>query len=171
MSGLRFSQGTDLAIHGIWALASVEGRGFALLSDIARTQNVSESYLSKVFQKLTRAGLTRAVRGKHGGYALARVSEKITVGDVVRAMHADQPMYQCLAQERCCEAMEHCLLLRVFAEAERQMYAVLDGVTLADLRADLVHSVGRMLWLPVTASLPEETPACHDSKPCNTETS
>ena len=56
MPGLRFSQGTDLAIHGLWALARLQGHGFALLSDIARSQNVSESYLSKVFQKLTRAG-------------------------------------------------------------------------------------------------------------------
>lgn len=168
MSGLRFSQGTDLAIHGIWALASVEGQRFALLSDIARTQNVSESYLSKVFQKLTRAGLTRAVRGKHGGYTLARAPEKITVGDVVRAMHADQPMYQCLAQERCCEALEHCLLLRIFAEAERQMYAVLDGVTVADLRTDFLHSFGRMIWLPVTADVPEETVRDCEVKTCRT---
>jgi Rrf2 family protein len=147
MSGLRFSQSTDMAIHGLWALARLEGQGFLLLSEIARTQNVSESYLSKVFQKLTRAGLMQAVRGKNGGYALARPATAITVGDVVRAMEADQPMYQCLAQERCCEAIENCLLLRVFAEAERQMYAVLDGVTLADLLADFLRGVERMSWL------------------------
>jgi Rrf2 family nitric oxide-sensitive transcriptional repressor len=147
MSSLRFSQGTDLAIHGLWALACLEGQRFALLNDIARSQNVSESYLSKVFQKLTRAGLTRAVRGKHGGYALARPPQTITVGDVVRAMQADQPMYQCLAEERCCEATGRCLLLRVFADAERQMYTVLDRVTLADLLEDVVQGGERMGWL------------------------
>lgn len=147
MPGRRFSQSTDMAIHGVWALASLEGRRFLLLSEIARTQKVSESYLSKVFQKLTRAGLIQAVRGKRGGYALARPPTTITVGDVVRAMEVDQLMYQCLAQTRCCEAMEDCLLLRVFADAERQMYAVLDAVTLADLRADFLRGVERMSWL------------------------
>jgi Rrf2 family protein len=136
-----------MALHGLWALARAESRRFLLLSEIARAQKVSESYLSKVFQKLTRAGLVHAVRGKRGGYALARAPESITVGAVVRAMEADQPMYQCLAQTRCCAAMENCLLLRVFAEAERQMYAVLDGVTLADLMADFLHGVERMAWL------------------------
>ena len=106
------------------------------MNEIARAQNVSESYLSKVFQKLTRAGLVHAVRGKHGGYTLGRAPATDYGGDVVRAMEADPPMYQCLARERCCEAMENCLLLRVFGEAERQMYAVLDGVTLADLIAE-----------------------------------
>lgn len=147
-----------MAIHGLWALARLEGQGFLLLSEIARTQNVSESYLSKVFQKLTHAGLMQAVRGKNGGYALARPAAAITVGDVVRAMEADQPMYQCLAQERCCEAVEDCLLLRVFAEAERQMYAVLDSVTLADLLADFLRGVERMSWLQAYAPLISVSP-------------
>jgi Rrf2 family protein len=56
-----------MAIHGLWALACLDDQRSLLLSDIARTQNVSESYLSKVFQKLTHAGLIQAVRGKNGG--------------------------------------------------------------------------------------------------------
>lgn len=147
MPGLRFSQSTDLAIHGLWALARMDGWRYVLLSDIARYQHVSESYLSKVFQKLTHAGLTQAVRGKHGGYALARAPEAITVGDVVRAMDTEAPMYHCLAQERCCNALETCLLLQVFAEAERQMYEVLDTVTLADLLVDFLRGTERMRWL------------------------
>ncbi len=149
MPGLRFSQSTDMAIHGLWALARLESpKRFVLLSEIARPQNVSESYLSKIFQKLTREGLVKAVRGKRGGYALARSPEDITVGDVVRAMEAEaQPMYRCLAEERCCGATVSCLLLTAFAEAERQMYAVLDGVSLADLIADAMQSGDRMVWL------------------------
>lgn len=147
MPGLHFSQSTDLAIHGLWALARLETGRFVLLSDIARQQNVSESYLSKVFQRLTRSGLTRAMRGKNGGYALARDPKAITIGDVVRAMTLEPSMYQCLAQERCCDATQTCLLLRVFAEAEQQMYTVLDQVSLADLIADFLRGRERMGWL------------------------
>ncbi|WP_218673851.1 RrF2 family transcriptional regulator, partial [Candidatus Entotheonella palauensis] len=150
MPGLRFSQSTDMAIHGLWALARLEApKRFLLLSEIARPQNVSESYLSKVFQKLTREGLVKAVRGKRGGYALARLPAEISVGDVVRAMEAEeaQPMYRCLAEERCCAAAASCLLLTVFAEAERQMYEVLDRVSLADLMADAMQSNEPMAWL------------------------
>jgi DNA-binding IscR family transcriptional regulator len=56
-------------------------------------------------------------------------------------------MYQCLARERCCEALENCLLLRVFAEAEQHMYAVLDRVTLADLLTDFLRGKKRMGWI------------------------
>ncbi|ETW91989.1 MAG: hypothetical protein ETSY1_45785 [Candidatus Entotheonella factor] len=150
MPGLRFSQSTDMAIHGLWALARLEEpKRFLLLSEIARPQNVSESYLSKVFQKLTRKGLVKAVRGKRGGYALARLPEEISVGDIVRAMEAEdaQPMYRCLAEERSCAATASCLLLTVFAEAEQRMYEVLDNVSLADLIADAMQSIEPMVWL------------------------
>jgi DNA-binding IscR family transcriptional regulator len=71
-------------------------------------------------------------------------------------------MYQCLAQERCCEAFASCLLLRVFAEAEQNMYAVLDRVTLADLLTDFLRSEKRMGWLQLnltSADAPEILPA------------
>jgi len=165
MPGLRFSQSTDLAIHGLWALARLETGRFVLLSDIARSQNVSESYLSKVFQRLTHAGLTRAMRGKRGGYALARPPTEITIGDVVRAIDPEPPMYQCLARERCCEAIENCLLLRVFAEAEQHMYAVLDGVTLADLLTDFLRGGVRMGWLQLDVT-PTAAPATPPSAQC-----
>jgi Rrf2 family nitric oxide-sensitive transcriptional repressor len=160
MSGLRFSQSTDMAIHGLWTLAHLEEQRFLLLSEIARAQNVSESYLSKVFQKLSQARLIHAVRGKRGGYALARSPKAITVGDVVRAVEVDQPMYHCLAKERCCEATETCLLRQVFAEAERQMFAVLDGVSLADLMSDFLREVERMGWLqPPVVNHPTAPPS------------
>jgi len=162
MPGLRFSQSTDLAIHGLLALAHLETGHFVLLGDIAQRQNVSESYLAKVFQRLTHTGITRAMRGKRGGYALARPPAAITIGDVVRAMDTEPPMYQCLAQERCCEATQDCLLLRVFAEAEQHMYAVLDRVTLADLLNDFLHGRERMAWLQLYVTPtgnPESPPA------------
>src|SRR5215813_9798324 len=158
MPGLHISQSTDMASRGLWPLAHLETGRFVLLSDIAHRQNVSESYLAKVFQRLTHAGITRAMRGKRGGYALALPPEEITIGDVVRAMDQEPPMYQCLAQERCCEAMKNCLLLRVFAEAEQHMYAVLDRVTLADLLNDFLRSEKRMGWIQLdmaSADAPE----------------
>jgi Rrf2 family protein len=54
--------------------------------DIARRQEVPLRYLEQIFQELRRAELVQAKRGPKGGYSLARQAQRITLGDVVRAV-------------------------------------------------------------------------------------
>ncbi len=53
---------------------------------IAAVTHVPVGYLSKVLQALGRAGLVEAQRGLHGGYALTRRLNDLTVLDVVNAV-------------------------------------------------------------------------------------
>ncbi|GAA0747288.1 Rrf2 family transcriptional regulator [Ideonella azotifigens] len=46
----------------------------------------SKSYLDLLFGKLRRAGLVRSLRGRDGGYVLARPAGTISVADIVRAV-------------------------------------------------------------------------------------
>ena len=60
---MKFSKSTELAIHGLWLLANKRPK-LLLVSKMAGAQNVSESYLAKIFQKLARKGLVRSTRGR-----------------------------------------------------------------------------------------------------------
>ncbi len=53
---------------------------------IAAATRVPAGYLSKVLQSLGKAGLVHSQRGLHGGFALTRKPEKLTVLDVVTAV-------------------------------------------------------------------------------------
>lgn len=54
--------------------------------EIASRQNIPGPYLDQILGALKGAGIIRSVRGAGGGYSLARSPERITVGDVVRAL-------------------------------------------------------------------------------------
>ena len=131
---MKFSKSTELAIHGLWLLANNRPE-LLLISKMADAQNVSESYLAKIFQKLARKGLVRSTRGKRGGFTLARPPGQISVADVVRAVEANEPLYDCMDVGRGCQSRTNCLLRDVFDQAERRMYTALESTSLADLMA------------------------------------
>jgi Rrf2 family transcriptional regulator, nitric oxide-sensitive transcriptional repressor len=129
---MKISKSTDLAIHGLWQLAA-DSKRLHFVSEMAKAQRVSESYLAKIFQRLARRGLVRSLRGKRGGFALAKVPEKISLAEVVRAVESDGPLYSCLGPERGCKGYETCNLKRVFRDVEDRIYSVLGKTSLADL--------------------------------------
>lgn len=56
------------------------------VKEIARREALSVAYVEKLLHLLSRAGLTRSVRGINGGYCLSRPAETISLGEVVRAL-------------------------------------------------------------------------------------
>ena len=129
---MKFSKSTELAIHGLWLLAHNRPKHM-LASEMAAQQNVSESYLAKVLQKMVRKGLVCSSRGKRGGFVLVRQPETITVAEVAKAIEVEEALYDCLCETRNCQGGPECLLRRMFQRAEQQMYVELERTTLADL--------------------------------------
>jgi Rrf2 family protein len=56
------------------------------VKEIARREALSVAYVEKLLYLLSRAGLTRSVRGINGGYCLSRSPEQISLGEAVRAL-------------------------------------------------------------------------------------
>ncbi len=130
---MKLSKSTELAIHGLYQLAS-DRPNQLLVAEMAESQKVSPSYLAKVFQKLARKGLVNSTRGKKGGFRLAMEPDKISMADVVRAVEAEEPLFDCLKITRCCEEQQgDCVLRKAFEDAEQSMYAALSKTTLADI--------------------------------------
>ena len=83
---MRISAKGEYAIKAMLDLALAEGAGLRPIQDIATRQGIPQRYLEQVLLELTRAGLLLSKRGSAGGYRLARTSEQVTVGDVLRAV-------------------------------------------------------------------------------------
>jgi Rrf2 family protein len=125
------------------------------IKDLAAFQGISETYLSKVYTKLTKAGIVRSIPGVNGGYELARTPETITFWDIVEAVEGTSPLFQCaeirqnnilLDKDNLPDAYTKCpcLIKIVMLEAEDQMRQYLKNKTL------------RWLYDQVRNKLPEE---------------
>jgi Rrf2 family protein len=79
---------TTLAEYGVICalhLAQRVADGPITGREIAAREKLPVDYVEQILLRLRRAGLVRSTRGAHGGYALARSSEDISIRDVIAA--------------------------------------------------------------------------------------
>lgn len=92
------TQKVDYALFLLTILA--QSRAQVSLRIIAERNNLSFSFLQKMAGLLRSAGLIKAVRGKVGGYSLARPSASILFRDIVRAVEGEPAPHACVSERR-----------------------------------------------------------------------
>ena len=89
------SRSTASAVCGLVMLARTEGRTISLreivesIRESCHTGCLSEEYVAKLFQSLSKAGIVRSVSGPRGGYRLARAADKVSFWDVACVVQGD----------------------------------------------------------------------------------
>ena len=77
---------SQLAVSAMIDIALREEGGPVPLTDVARRQQVSLTYLEQLFSKLRQKGLVISARGRGGGYLPGRCIDVITVADIIGAL-------------------------------------------------------------------------------------
>lgn len=150
---MKYSVTVEYALHSLVYLLQSEQKQPIGIKDLAAFQGLSETYLSKAFSKLAKAGIVVSVPGVKGGYILAKTPEDISFWDVIRAIEGPKPIFQCQNilksnqlykdDETCqsCTTNTTCTINQVMLEAESVMKDFLKMKTLAWLSEEL----GRVL--------------------------
>ncbi len=127
-SVIAISEAVSLGVHGMGLLAASGRRLNA--RDMAQTLGVSEAHLTKVFQRLARAGLVRSVRGVGGGFELKLAPSQISLMSVYRAI--DGPPDPSAALCSCCAQcpFRDCIFDTVLEDSARRFLDYLSGTTL-----------------------------------------
>jgi len=85
---VKLSVKSDYAARAVLGLARHYPTGAALrVEHLAATESIPGNYLVQILIELKAQGIVRSLRGKEGGYLLARPPTEITLGDVLRAAH------------------------------------------------------------------------------------
>ena len=131
---MRISARADYAVRAAAELAAAGGgpvKGEAL----AAAQGIPPKFLENILGDLRHARLVRSQRGAEGGYWLARPAEEITIADIVRAVEGPLATVRGEPPEAVAYTGAAEPLQQVWIAVRKNLRAVLERVTLADVAA------------------------------------
>lgn len=131
---LNISEAANLGLHALVYLARRSDGAPVATAEIAESYGASETHLSKVFQRLAKAGLVRSVRGPRGGFRLQRAPGKITLREIYEALDGPLEGSACLfAKPRC--GLGTCIFGDLVSDVNRRIASRFSTTTLADIAA------------------------------------
>lgn len=130
---MRLNLQSDYALRLLMHLA-INDDILVTISEIAARYDISKNHLMKVAHVLGRAGIIKTVRGRTGGVSLAKPSDQIIVGNVVRLMEADLFLVECFQDDAGqCLVSPSCRLKGILNTALEAFLDILDQYTVDQL--------------------------------------
>ncbi len=127
----RISDATILGLHAMAILTADLKRSFSV-KEIASYLKVSENHLSKVLQRLAKAGYVNSVRGPSGGFSAARKASQISLLELYELIEGPIPVSGCLLGTPRCRA-KTCRLNDFLRDIGSQMEKFLAKTKLSQL--------------------------------------
>lgn len=121
-----------MAMHALALLAGGDGRRLTA-REMAEKLSASEHHLSKVMQRLVKAGLVESVRGPGGGFALARAPGRIALIEIYQEFEGPLDERPCLFEHRVCDNAG-CILGSMLNRVSEEVKRYLTGTRLSDLK-------------------------------------
>ena len=137
---MQLGKGIEWTTHICTVLALLrEDQGLSV-DALADFFELPTAYLSKQMQLLRRAQIVESVRGKGGGYRLARSVDEISLLDIVRAIEGPMPAFRCteIRQNGPCalkpaDCQRPCEIAAAYAAAEQAYRDALASRSLASI--------------------------------------
>jgi Rrf2 family protein len=134
---LKLTKKADYGLIALCHLAAGRGtRNSASAKDISESYRIPLPLLSKVLQKLTRAGLLISEQGTNGGYRLGRDASEISSLEVIRTIDGPIILTHCFTEhdgEKECTQSSLCPVREPLRKVHEGILRLLSGITVADL--------------------------------------
>jgi Rrf2 family nitric oxide-sensitive transcriptional repressor len=117
--------------------SAMKGHDLSRVKDIAKAFGISHAHLTKCVHQLGQWGYLENVRGRSGGFRLAKPASSISVGEIVRRTEDSLDLVECFnAETNSCPLMQMCRLNVTFKRALAKFMDELDAITIADIVAN-----------------------------------
>lgn len=141
---MKLTSYSNFALRSL-QLAALKAPGLIRVDDVVRVHGPARPHIVKIVHELGRAGYLDTVRGRGGGFRLAKPAEEIVIGDVVRLTEGPLDLVECFNPERnTCPLIGICRLSRALQTATKAFMAVLDELTLEDIASNKSELLARI---------------------------
>jgi Rrf2 family cysteine metabolism transcriptional repressor len=116
------------ALQAIFDLALERSTDPVKIADIAKRQKIPQKFLELILAGLKQGGFVVSKRGAEGGYLLARPSDAITIGEVLRYIEGAKAVKT--------QREKDSPLASFWARVDEAVSGVIDHTTFAELARD-----------------------------------
>lgn len=132
---MKITKKGEYALRALLALAYAHGERTLNLREIAKHEKIPYKFLEQIMILLKRTKFVESVKGKFGGYSLARDPKEITLGQIIRAVEGPlAPIGTAVELRRKIQSEEkHPGLFVTLLEVRDAIADILDQKTLAQV--------------------------------------
>ena len=132
---VRLSKRVEYGLIAIRHVAKTPDGELTTAKEIAETYGIPYELLAKVLQRLSKAGLIRAVHGVRGGYALAKDPEHIRVSMIINAIEGTNlAIMQCVTDgPDSCGVYSTCTIKTPLTKVQANIEHAFYEMTLAEI--------------------------------------
>jgi Rrf2 family transcriptional regulator, nitric oxide-sensitive transcriptional repressor len=130
---MRLTTFTDYCLRVLTYVGLKDGE-LATIDEIAERYAINRHHVVKVVFRLGQLGYLDTIRGKGGGFRLAKDPAEVNLSALVRQTEEDLAIVECFQEDGCDWVIEPaCVLRKALREALDAFFATLERYTLADL--------------------------------------
>jgi Rrf2 family protein len=139
-----FSQTTEYAIRAMIDIATRPEGENVLAAQLGESLGIPTHYLSKILQQLVRARVLKSVRGRQGGFSLAKPAERIKLKEIVAPFEDLRKCEECILGQPVCSDAGACPLHNFWADVRTRYLEELSTKTLKELSEFQLKRLGTM---------------------------
>lgn len=134
---MKISAHEEYGLRCLLQIAKHESGKGLTIPEISDAEDISVPYTAKLLAILRRTGFVKSVRGKEGGYSLARAADRIVVAEVMAALGGrvfeGEFCKRHPGQGISCVHSTDCSIRSLWQKLQGAVDQVLNGTTLQDL--------------------------------------
>jgi Rrf2 family protein len=134
---MKLSSQEEYGLRCLLQVARHDPEGSVTIPEIARIEGLSIPHVAKLMRSLRRGGFVKSVRGHAGGYKLARVPNRINIGEVLAWLGGRlfEPSFCSMhsGMAKLCTHTVDCSIRSLWQSVQHVVDQVLGKVTLSDL--------------------------------------